>query len=155
MLPKLDAKQLAVMNDNITPEIHEVRERLGLLLLNNDAVAKREHARMKIVGEVDAPWFIRAPYDILCFALDIVYNNRPIQRFWVLETVARMPYFAYISMLHLYESLGWHRDGMELRKVHFAEEWNEIHHLQIMEALGGDQLWIDRFIAQHSAVLYY
>jgi hypothetical protein len=56
---------------------------------------------------------------------------RPIQRFWVLETVARIPYFAYISILHLYESLGFWRAGAELRKVHFAEEWNELHHLQV------------------------
>ena len=42
-----------------------------------------------------------------------------------------MPYFAFISMLHLYESLGWWRAGAELRRVHFAEEWNELHHLQV------------------------
>lgn len=41
-------------------------------------------------------------------------------RFWVLEVVARMPYFAYISMLHLYESLGWWRAGAELRRVSFC-----------------------------------
>lgn len=35
----------------------------------------------------------------------------------MLEVVARMPYFAYISMLHLYESLGWWRAGAELRRV--------------------------------------
>ena len=40
-------------------------------------------------------------------------------------------------------------------QVHFAEEWNELHHLMIMEALGGDQLWVDRFMAQHAAVFYY
>jgi hypothetical protein len=40
----------------------------------------------------------------------------------VLETVARIPYFAYISILHLYESLGFFRAGAELRKIHFAEE---------------------------------
>ena len=40
-------------------------------------------------------------------------------------------------------------------QVHFAEEWNELHHLQIMESLGGDQLWWDRFLAQHAAVFYY
>ena len=40
-------------------------------------------------------------------------------------------------------------------QVHFAEEWNELHHLQIMESLGGDQFWIDRFMAQHAAVFYY
>ncbi len=32
-----------------------------------------------------------------------------------------MPYFSYISCLHLYESLGWWRAAAELRKVHFAE----------------------------------
>lgn len=42
-----------------------------------------------------------------------------------------------------------------MAQVHFAEEWNELHHLQIMEALGGDQLWIDRFLGQHAAVVYY
>lgn len=156
----------------------------------------------------------------LCFCV-----RRPIQRFWVLETVARIPYFAYISILHLYESLGFWRAGADLRRVHFAEEWNELHHLQvglsqsvrlagrqagkagaklaavvgscgwgcakqwpsllllypdsqcpylvhsvvavcllcccvlhspqIMESLGGDQLWFDRFLAEHSAILYY
>ena len=39
--------------------------------------------------------------------------------------------------------------------MHFAEEWNELHHLQIMESLGGDQLWVDRFMAYHAAVAYY
>jgi len=43
--------------------------------------------------------------------LDIIYDKRPVQRFWFLEVVARMPYFSYISMLHLYESLGWWRAG--------------------------------------------
>ena len=44
-----------------------------------------------------------------------------LQKFWVLETVARIPYFAYISILHLYESIGFWRAGAELRKIHFAE----------------------------------
>ena len=25
---------------------------------------------------------------------------------------------------------------------HFAEEWNELHHLRIMESLGSNQCWI-------------
>jgi ubiquinol oxidase len=106
-------------------------------------------------GKVEAPLPIILAYKFLCWLLDRVYEGRPIQRFWFLETVARMPYFSYISMLHLYESLGWWRAGAELRKVHFAEEWNELHHLQIMESLGGDQLWVDRFMAQHAAIFYY
>lgn len=67
----------------------------------------------------------------MCPGLQVLRTAcRPIQRFWVLETVARIPYFAYISILHLYESLGFWRAGAELRRVHFAEEWNELHHLQ-------------------------
>ena len=45
--------------------------------------------------------------------------------------------------------------GCVALQIHFAEEWNELHHLQIMESLGGDQYWIDRFAAQHAAVFYY
>mmetsp|Transcript_28789 Transcript_28789/g.112239 ORF Transcript_28789/g.112239 Transcript_28789/m.112239 type:complete len:200 (-) Transcript_28789:167-766(-) len=65
-----------------------------------------------------------------------------------------MPYFAYLSVLHLYESFGWWHVS-ELRKIHFAEDWNELHHLLIMEALGGDALWSDRFLANHAAVVYF
>mmetsp|Transcript_4097 Transcript_4097/g.12795 ORF Transcript_4097/g.12795 Transcript_4097/m.12795 type:complete len:220 (-) Transcript_4097:81-740(-) len=66
-----------------------------------------------------------------------------------------MPYFSYISMLHLYESFGWWRRSAEAKKIHFAEEWNEFHHLLTMESLGGDALWQDRFFAHHSAIAYY
>lgn len=65
-----------------------------------------------------------------------------------------MPYFSYTTCLHLYETLGWWRTG-GLRLIHFAEEWNELHHLLIMEALGGDRRWQDRFLGQHCAVFYY
>jgi hypothetical protein len=61
---------------------------------------------------------------------------------------------AYLSVLHAYESFGWWRRADYL-KVHFAESWNELHHLLIMEALGGDKRWLDRFLAQHVAVAYY
>lgn len=32
---------------------------------------------------------------------------------------------------------------------------NELNHLLIMESLGGDQLWWDRFVGEHAAVFYY
>lgn len=132
-----------------------IKNKVGQLKLSNAKVMAREHARVVVQGRTKAPWYINAPFLALCWVLDVVYDNRPIQRFWVLETVARMPYFSYISVLHLYETLGFWRAGAELRRIHFAEEWNELHHLQIMEALGGDQLWVDRFLAQHAAVAYY
>ncbi|KAF7840576.1 ubiquinol oxidase 4, chloroplastic/chromoplastic [Senna tora] len=86
--------------------------------------------------------------------LDAFYHDRHYARFFVLETIARVPYFAFISVLHMYESFGWWRRADYL-KVHFAESWNEMHHLLIMEELGGNAWWFDRFLAQHIAIVYY
>ncbi|KAJ3678433.1 hypothetical protein LUZ60_002236 [Juncus effusus] len=86
--------------------------------------------------------------------LNILYKDRPYARFYVLENVARVPYFAFISVLHLYESFGWWRRA-DYIKVHFAESWNEMHHLLIMEALGGNSFWLDRILAQIMAFVYY
>ncbi|KAJ7967754.1 Ubiquinol oxidase [Quillaja saponaria] len=116
--------------------------------------------------------------------LDAFYHDRDYARFFVLETIARVPYFAFMSVLHMYESFGWWRRADYL-KVHFAESWNEMHHLLIMEEssltfvtilifaaprhldsikathkslrleLGGNAWWFDRFLAQHIAIFYY
>ncbi|KAL7130347.1 hypothetical protein ABFS83_13G127800 [Erythranthe nasuta] len=86
--------------------------------------------------------------------LDTLYRDRDYARFYVLETIARVPYFAFMSVLHMYESFGWWRRA-DYIKVHFAESWNEMHHLLIMEELGGNAWWFDRFLAQHIAVFYY
>lgn len=97
---------------------------------------------------------IRLLVGVLVFVINTIYRDRPYPRFYVLETVARVPYFAYLSVLHLYETVGmWRR--ADWLKVHFAESWNELHHLLIMESLGGNQQWLDRFLAQHTALLYY
>lgn len=80
--------------------------------------------------------------------------TRAYARFYALENIARMPYFSYLSVLHLYESLGKWRKA-EYLKVHFSESWNEQHHLLIMEELGGSQRFADRFVAQHVAFFYY
>lgn len=97
---------------------------------------------------------IRFLVSVLVFVIDTLYRDRPYQRFYVLETVARVPYFSFLSVLHLYETLGWWRKADWL-KVHFAESWNELHHLLIMESLGGNKHSIDSFIAQSTALVYY
>ncbi|MEM9484444.1 MAG: alternative oxidase [Cyanobacteria bacterium P01_F01_bin.116] len=97
---------------------------------------------------------IKVLVGILVFVINTIYKSRPYPRFYVLETVARVPYFSYLSVLHLYETLGWWRQ-VDWLKVHFAESWNELHHLLIMEELGGNNYWIDRFLARHVALLYY
>jgi ubiquinol oxidase len=86
--------------------------------------------------------------------IDKVYKDRDYARFYVLETVARVPYFSFVSVLHLYESLGVWRKA-DFLETHFAQTMNEYHHLLIMEDLGGDGRFVDRFFAQHTAFAYY
>jgi ubiquinol oxidase len=72
--------------------------------------------------------------EAVIMVLDAFYAQRAYARFYVLETIARVPYFAFVSVLHMYESFGWWRRADYL-KVHFAESWNELHHLLTMEVL--------------------
>jgi ubiquinol oxidase len=130
----------------------DLQRRLRDLTLNSTAIWERERKR----GPKVAPYVIKVPYYALCYLLDVVFEGRYVfGRFFLLETVARMPYFSYITMLHLYETLGFWRRSADVKRIHFAEEWNEYHHLLIMESLGGDQPYWVRFLAQHSALAYY
>lgn len=139
-------------NPALTERQRELQAKLKELTLDSEAIWDRERAR----GEVVAPWIIKIPYFVLCYLLDVVFEGRnSFSRFFLLETVARMPYFSYITMLHLYETLGFWRRSADIKRIHFAEEWNEFHHLLIMESLGGDQPYWVRFMAQHSALAYY
>ena len=47
--------------------------------------------------------------DITVAILDFLYKGRDYQRFWVLEEIARAPYFAFLSVLHFRESLATKR----------------------------------------------
>jgi ubiquinol oxidase len=76
--------------------------------------------------------------------------------FYVLETIARVPYFAYLAVMHLRETLGERSPAMNERmRIHYAEADNELHHLLIMESLGGNSFWIDRLLAQAMACGYF
>ena len=88
--------------------------------------------------------------------LDFLYQGRDIERFWVLETIARAPYFAFLSVLHFKESLGLRTDShFFLMKEHFAQTVNETEHLTEMELRGGADRWVDRFLAYHLVLIYY
>ena len=88
--------------------------------------------------------------------IDFLYRNYPIQRFWILETIARAPYFSFLSVLHLRESLGLRgEDHLYLMKEHFAQTLNETEHLEYMESIGGADRWIDRLFAWHLVLVYY
>lgn len=136
---------------NCSAQVLENRAKIKQLRLSNEAIWAREDKRPPI----RAPLLIKAPYLFLCVLLDKLFEGDPISRFYFLETVARMPYFSYITMLHTYETLGWWRRSAEAKRVHFAEELNEYNHLLIMESLGGDRKWRVRFFAQHASIAYY
>lgn len=136
----------------LTPRQIELHAKLQKLTLNSTEIWAREYAN----GPIIAPWIIKLPYLAVCNMLDTLFEEAYVpSRFFLLETVARMPYFSYISMLHLYETLGFWRRSADAKRIHFAEELNEYAHLMIMESLGGDQSWWVRFVAQHSAIVYY
>ena len=88
--------------------------------------------------------------------IDYLYRGRDFQRFWVLEEIARAPYFAFVSVLHLRESLGLRGpEHLYLMEEHFAQTLNETEHLEYMESRGGSAYWIDRFFARHLVLAYY
>jgi ubiquinol oxidase len=95
-------------------------------------------------------------YDIICALYPVKGTARDFARFYVLETVARVPYFAYLSVMHLRETFGDRQDFMSQKmRTHYAEADNELHHLLIMESLGGNSSVVDRTIAQTMAFGYY
>ena len=88
--------------------------------------------------------------------LDFLYGGRDYQRFWVLEEIARAPYFAFLSVLHFRESMGLRGpEHLYLMKQHFEQSVNETEHLEYMESRGGNLYFIDRFVAKHLVLIYY
>ena len=79
--------------------------------------------------------------DLTVSIIDFLYKGRDFQRFWVLEEIARAPYFAFLSVLHLRESLGLRgSEHVYLMKEHFAQTLNETEHLEYMESRGGNSI---------------
>ena len=94
--------------------------------------------------------------DLTVAILDFLYRGRDYQRFWVLEEIARAPYFAFLSVLHFRESMGLRGpEHLYLMKEHFDQSVNETEHLEYMESRGGNAYFIDRFVAKHLVLIYY
>ena len=88
--------------------------------------------------------------------LDFLYQGRDYQRLWVLEEIARAPYFAFLSVLHFRESMGLRGpEHLYLMKQHFEQSVNETEHLEYMESRGGNTYFVDRFVAKHLVLIYY
>tara|TARA_Y100000389_G_scaffold193046_1_gene221395 strand:+ start:1314 stop:2174 length:861 start_codon:yes stop_codon:yes gene_type:complete len=132
-------------------DIRQFRKLIKRLSLDEEQIMIREHNR----EQVNAPRVMMILYNVICWSLDVIYKDKPLDRFWMLETVARQPYFSYVSILYMYETLGWWEVDGELRKEHAVEEYNETMHLKIMESMGADRLWWNRFLARHASIVYF
>lgn len=69
------------------------RSKLKLLKLDNQAIWDREKNREKI----EAPWVIEAPYLILCYFLDVLFDDQPMARYEPLFLPAISPVFVNIE----------------------------------------------------------
>ena len=109
---------------SLTAMQRELQSQLRALTLNSTAIWECD----RDWGPVIAPYVIKVPYYALCYLLNVVFERRnAFSRFFLLETVARMPYFSnMITMLHLYKTLGFWRCSADIKCIHFAEEWNEV-----------------------------
>jgi len=100
--------------------------------------------------------FNEVTLNITVAIIDFLYKGRDYQRFWVLEEIARAPYFAFLSVLHLRESMGLRGpEHLYLMKEHFDQSVNETEHLEYMESRGGNAYWVDRAFARHLVLIYY
>ena len=98
----------------------------------------------------------KSTLDFSVAILDYLYRGRNYQRFWVLEEIARAPYFAFLSVLHFRESMGLRGpEHIDLMIQHFEQSINETEHLEYMESRGGNLYFIDRFVAKHLVLIYY
>ena len=61
------------------PARPQVKEQLKRLTLSNKAVEEFEAKRRAAEGETVSPLYIKLPYFALCFALDVIFEGRPIQ----------------------------------------------------------------------------
>ena len=87
--------------------------------------------------------------------IDFLYKGRDFQRFWCLRRLLGFPYFAFLSVLHLRESLGLRGpEHIYLMEEHFAQTLNETEHLNTWK-VGAVVLigWI--FFARHLVLIYY
>ncbi len=118
--------------------------------LSNFTIWEYEHSREKV--QVNP--ILYNGYRVVTFGLDMIFDEKPIERFWFLENVARMPYFSYVACIHFYETIGVWTDD-ELRQFHYEQEMNETNHLLVMDSLGGGKEWYVRFLARHASMVYY
>jgi ubiquinol oxidase len=76
------------------------------------------------------------------------------RRFYVLEEIARVPYYSFVSVFQFYQWLGVN-PPLSIVKLHFKQTVNETWHLLIMKELGGGDNIFDRIVFRIISFFYY
>lgn len=79
-------KEKGSSNSN-SSQLEAVRDCLRELQLSNEKIWQRERQSTQ---PVRSPWIIKGPYLILCYLLDVLFQGKPISRFYFLETGGAM-----------------------------------------------------------------
>ncbi len=136
------------------------REPFGpMARLDHDALVAEQQAQLTSPRR-DYSWSARALFAVM----DFVYGKeRDLEKFRVLEVVARVPYMAwesvaYVAMTHTSKHTDFARRVYDRVLVVRLEQDNEQWHLLILEELTRDRrrTWLKgRIIPQLLAVVYY
>jgi len=55
--------------------------------------------------------------------MDYMYQDKPQQKFYIVETIIRVPLMSFISSTHYMETIGYHENTDQL-KVYQSQSWN-------------------------------
>ena len=106
-LEEQDANELPIMSTEATQEVPQAT--FSTILASVPSQAKEAALTPNTMDEGIYNFnkkLIDTVYDVICFLYPVKGNDRDFARFYVLETVARVPYFAYLSVMHLRETFG-------------------------------------------------
>ena len=106
-LEEQDANELPIMSTEATQEVPQATS--STILASVPSQAKEAALTPNTMDEGIYNFnkkLIDTVYDVICFLYPVKGNDRDFARFYVLETVARVPYFAYLSVMHLRETFG-------------------------------------------------
>ena len=110
-LPTIDSIQANGITNNYDKSMSSRKSLLQMADVASDTKLEESEASSKLTLPIPAMMdegifkfnkiLIDSVYNIICFFYPVTGGKRDFARFYVLETVARVPYFAYLSVMHL------------------------------------------------------
>lgn len=99
LLEQIAVEKLGIVGKSYIPPEEKPPLVFGFTLSNEDVKEAERKRESRPGSKVESNVVARGLYEVGCFVLDELFDERPIARFWFLETIARIPYFSYVSYL--------------------------------------------------------